>query len=58
MVDFSALLGTLTQGGVEFILIGGAAATAHGSARLTLDLDIVYSRKPENKGLGLDRDLN
>jgi hypothetical protein len=33
---------------VEYIVVGGAAATAHGSARLTLDLDIVYRRTPEN----------
>jgi hypothetical protein len=28
--------------------VGGAAAIAHGSARLTQDLDIVYERLPEN----------
>jgi hypothetical protein len=28
--------------------VGGAAAIAHGSARLTQDLDIVYSRSQEN----------
>ena len=28
--------------------MGGAAATAHGSARLTQDLDIVYRRTPDN----------
>lgn len=28
--------------------MGGAAATAHGAARLTLDLDIVYRRTPDN----------
>lgn len=28
--------------------MGGAAATAHGSARLTLDLDIVYERSDDN----------
>jgi len=48
MTDFRALLQTLTQGGVEFIIVGGAAATAHGATRLTLDLDIVYRRTPEN----------
>lgn len=30
--------------GLEFLIVGGAAATAHGAARLTLDLDIVYRR--------------
>ncbi|MDQ3298204.1 MAG: nucleotidyltransferase [Myxococcota bacterium] len=34
--------------GVEFIIIGGVAATAHGSAHVTVDLDIVYRRTPEN----------
>jgi hypothetical protein len=33
---------------VEFIVIDGAAALAHGSARLTQDLDVVYRRSPEN----------
>ena len=44
MTDFAALIPLLVANGVEFIIVGGAAATAHGSARLTLDLDIVYSR--------------
>jgi hypothetical protein len=48
MTDFPALLRLLASAGVEFILVGGAAATAHGSARLTQDLDVVYSRSPEN----------
>lgn len=48
MTDFASLLRTLVQHRVEFILVGGAAATAHGSARLTQDLDIVYRRTVEN----------
>jgi predicted nucleotidyltransferase len=48
MTDFGALLSALSRNGVEFIVIGGAAAVAHGSARLTQDLDIVYSRSSEN----------
>lgn len=48
MTDFAALLRALAGSGVEFIIVGGAAATAHGSARLTIDLDIVYRRSPEN----------
>ncbi|MBM3810272.1 MAG: hypothetical protein FJW20_01430 [Acidimicrobiia bacterium] len=46
MTDFKRLLETLS--GVEFILVGGVAATAHGSVRLTVDLDIVYRRTKEN----------
>ena len=48
MTNFEGLLKILHEGGVELILVGGAAATAHGSARLTEALDIVYSRTPEN----------
>ena len=48
MTDFNALLRLLVDNKVEFIIVGGAAATAHGSARLTLDLDVVYRRNTEN----------
>lgn len=48
MTDFAALIRKLTENEVEFIIVGGAAATAHGSARLTLDLDVVYSRTARN----------
>ncbi len=48
MTDFASLIRLLAQHDIEFILVGGAAATAHGSARLTQDLDIVYRRTPEN----------
>jgi len=48
MTDFDALLSTLGRHEVAFLLIGGAAAIAHGSARLTKDLDIVYDRAPAN----------
>ena len=48
MTDYNALLRILTENKVEFIIVGGAAATAHGSARLTFDLDIVYRRSREN----------
>ena len=48
MTDFAGLLGTLARHEVAFIVVGGAAAIAHGSARLTQDLDIVYERTPSN----------
>jgi hypothetical protein len=48
MTDFPALLQALSRENVEFILVGGVAATAHGAARLTQDLDIVYRRSAEN----------
>ena len=45
-----SLLKELHRLEVEFIIIGGMAAVAHGSAYLTLDLDLCYSRKKENLG--------
>jgi predicted nucleotidyltransferase len=48
MTDLGALLRILHQNEVEFIVIGGVAAVAHGSARLTQDLDVVYRRSREN----------
>jgi hypothetical protein len=48
MTDFEALLTTLWRHEVAFIVVGGAAAIAHGSARLTQDLDIVYMRSAAN----------
>jgi hypothetical protein len=48
VIDFDTVFGVLVRGGVDFIVIGGAAATIHGSARVTRDLDIVYRRTPEN----------
>jgi predicted nucleotidyltransferase len=45
---FAELLKLLADTGVDFILVGGVAATAHGSPRSTQDLDVVYARDPEN----------
>ena len=48
MIDFARLFGALSKGRVEFILVGGVAATVHGSSRLTQDVDIVYARTDAN----------
>lgn len=48
MTDFETLLRSLANAGVRYVVIGGAAATAHGSARLTNGLDVVYARDAEN----------
>lgn len=42
------ILQVLTNNQVEFVLIGGVAARAHGSSRLTEDIDIVYRRTSQN----------
>ena len=48
MTDFETLLAALDDGDIAFIIIGGLAATIHGSSRLTQDIDIVYERSDEN----------
>ncbi|HLK62116.1 MAG TPA: hypothetical protein VKU19_01655 [Bryobacteraceae bacterium] len=48
MTNFEALLAALARNEVAFIVVGGAAAIAHGSARYTYDLDIVYERTALN----------
>jgi hypothetical protein len=45
---FQDLLPVLADGGVCFIIIGGVAASAHGAARVTYDIDVVYARDSEN----------
>jgi hypothetical protein len=46
--NFSDLLPLLVRHNVRFIVVGGGAAIAHGLARLTYDLDVVYARDPDN----------
>ena len=48
MTSFELLTAALDREQVEYVIVGGVAATAHGSPRFTQDLDIVYSRSPEN----------
>jgi hypothetical protein len=46
--QFRALLSTLHEHDVSFVIVGGAAAALHGAARVTYDIDIVYDRAVEN----------
>lgn len=48
MTDFPALIGALSGAEVDYIIVGGLAATIHGSSRLTQDIDVVYARAEEN----------
>jgi hypothetical protein len=43
-----ALLKRLVAHGVDFVVVGGIAMVAHGSARITLDLDICYATDAAN----------
>ena len=42
------IIHVLVGGNVDFILVGGIAAMAHGLARVTVDVDVVHSRAPAN----------
>ena len=50
VTDLAELLTALANAGVEFVIVGGVAATLHGSSRLTQDVDLVYARTDENIG--------
>lgn len=52
--DLPALLAKLCDAGVEFIVVGGAAAAFQGAPITTIDLDIVHRRTPENVARLLD----
>jgi hypothetical protein len=47
-MQFQKALQVLCDEDVDFIVIGGLAATFHGSARVTYDLDICYARSSAN----------
>ena len=48
MTDLAKLITALASRGVRFIVVGGMAGIAHGSARVTFDLDCVYARDADN----------
>ena len=43
-----AIFRSLAEHGVEYVLVGGLAATAHGASLVTLDTDICFRQTPEN----------
>ncbi|HJQ68116.1 MAG TPA: hypothetical protein VKA70_04055 [Blastocatellia bacterium] len=48
MIDLEAIVTRLAHGKVEFVIVGGVAATVHGSSYITNDLDICYARDKLN----------
>jgi hypothetical protein len=45
---FQQLIALLVEAKVEFVVIGGMAATVHGSAYVTYDVDVCYNRSAAN----------
>jgi hypothetical protein len=48
LTEIQKVLHQLSINGVEFIIIGGVAATYYGSSYVTYDLDICYARTASN----------
>lgn len=42
------LIGTLAAANVDFVVVGGISAVLQGAPIVTQDLDVCYSREPEN----------
>ena len=49
MFDPANILEELNRAGVEYVVIGGIAATLHGCPEQTYDLDILYASSDENR---------
>jgi hypothetical protein len=47
-MNFETAVQALVDAGVEFIIIGGWSAILHGSVHVTNDLDVFFSRRPDN----------
>jgi hypothetical protein len=47
-VNLAAMWEALANAGVRLVVIGGVASNAHGSARVTTDLDICYDTAQDN----------
>lgn len=43
------MVGGLNEAGIRYVVIGGVAGVAHGSARVTNDLDICYENTADNR---------
>jgi hypothetical protein len=45
---FEKIIAALVAAGVRFVVVGGVAGVAHGSVRLTNDIDICYDAAADN----------
>ena len=48
MIQFGRAVQVLCDGGVESAVVGGLAGSIHGSAPITLDLELCYARNGTN----------
>lgn len=54
MIDLPVIVPRLVSGGIKFVIVGGVAATVHGSSYVTDDLDLCYDRDRSNLKLLAD----
>jgi hypothetical protein len=47
-LDLEGMVRGLAEGGVRFVIGGGLALAMHGSAHVTLDLDVIVDTAPDN----------
>ncbi|HEY3112644.1 MAG TPA: hypothetical protein VGJ62_03050 [Gemmatimonadaceae bacterium] len=52
-MSFASMLRGLTRRKVRFVVVGGVAAAAHGSSRVTNDLDICYDASEKSNLVAL-----
>jgi hypothetical protein len=50
VLDVRRIVETLNRHGVEYLLVGGASATAYGAQRASKDVDVVAARDTVNMG--------
>jgi hypothetical protein len=48
MIRLKEILLLLAEADIDFVLVGGVAASLHGSSYATFDLDLCYSREQSN----------
>jgi len=48
LASIEAIVGTLNQTGVRYLVAGGVAVNAHGYLRFTQDMDLVIALDPAN----------
>jgi hypothetical protein len=48
MIDLKQAITSLSENGVEFVIVGGVAISLHSSGYITQDLDLCYSRSNDN----------
>ena len=52
--SIETIVRALNDARVQYLIVGGLAVNAHGFARSTRDVDIVFQLDPSNAGKGLD----